>query len=149
MPFQNASSSEPSSLPQFDGICTLRVLRIEDIEDGRYGPRCRWVFAVADAGGDVTWENGDTYEWWQVSSTSMGIKSTGRPWAEALLGRALHENESGVDIATALIGCTASAVITLNDAGYPRIAAMTPIRKEPRVARVVRAQGSAGEDLPF
>lgn len=153
MPFKDASNAE-SNLPVIDGMVTLELLRIEDIEPGQYGDRCRWVFEVSDADGPITWPNGDPYDWWQMTGTSMSIKSPARAWSEALLGRTLEDGESGEAIAASLIGCKATAVVALNAKGFSRIAAMTPIKlRAPRAAprQPVRqaAEATEPDDLPF
>ena len=154
MPFKDATSGE-SSLPTIDGMVTLELLRIEDMPPGQYGDRCRWVFAVSDDEGDITWENGDPYDWWQMTGTSMAMKSTARAWSEALLGRTLEDGEAGQAIQDAIIGCKATAVVAPNAGGFPRIVAMTPLKR--RAARA-RAQVQAApapepdedeDDSPF
>jgi hypothetical protein len=69
----------------------------------------------------------------------MAIKSTARAWSEALLGRTLQDGESGQAIQEAIIGCKATAVVAPNAGGFPRIVAMTPLKK-----RAARGRASKG-----
>ena len=146
MPFKDASNGE-NNYPTIDGMVTLELLRIDEIEPGQYGDRCRWVFAVSDDEGEITRENGDPYDWWQMTSTSMSIKSTARAWSEALLGRTLENGENGQAIQDALIGCKATAVVAQNAGGYPSIVAMTPLKRRAARGRApVQAAPAPDED---
>lgn len=148
MPFQDATSKE-SSLPVIDGMVTLELLRIEDMEPGQYGARCRWVFEVSDDDGVIAWPDGEPYDWWQMTGTSMAIKSTARAWSEALLGRTLEEGETGKAIQDAIIGRKATAVVAPNAGGFPHIVAMTPIKKRVARQRVRAVEADDETDSPF
>ena len=90
----------------------------------------RWVLGLTDEDGEIiAWPNGEQYEWWQQTGTTLGPRSTARKYSDALLGRELRDGEDGDAILEELIGRTARALIEIGESGYPRIAAMTPIKK--------------------
>ena len=131
MPFKNVTNTVGGTQPEIEpGTYTVEVLGIEDMEPGQYGERMRWVLGLTDEDGEIiTWENGDRYEWWQQTGTTLGPRSTARKYADALLARDLRDGEEGDAILEELVGRTARALIEIGESGYPRIAAMTPIRK--------------------
>lgn len=131
MPFKNVTNTVGGTQPEIEpGTYTVEVLNIEDMEPGQYGERMRWVLGLTDEDGEIiTWENGDRYEWWQQTGTTLGPRSTARKYADALLARDLRDGEEGDAILAELVGRTARALIEIGESGYPRIAAMTPIRK--------------------
>jgi hypothetical protein len=119
------------------GTYTVTVLRIEDMEPGQYGERMRWVLALTDEdGAPVTWDNGDPYEWWQQTGTTLGPKSTARKWADALMGRDLRDGDDGDDVADALIGKSARALIDIGETGFARIVGLTPLKRRAKAAPV-------------
>ena len=125
MPFKNVTNTVGGTQPEIEpGTYTVEVLGIEEMEPGQYGDRMRWVLGLTDEDGEIiAWPNGEQYEWWQQT------RSTARKYADALLGRELRDGEDGDDILEELIGRTARALIEIGESGYPRIAAMTPIKK--------------------
>lgn len=130
MPFGNVTNNQ-GGMPTMEGTYTLEVARIEDMEDGQFGPRMRWVFSATDEDGDqVTWDNGDPFEWFQQTGATLGPRSTARKWAEALLGRELREGETGEQVTDALLGRKARALVSTNEAGYSRIVGLTPLKKK-------------------
>jgi len=131
-------SNATSDLPTIEaGTYTVTVLSIEDMEPGIYGERMRWVFSVVDEDGDaVTWEDGTDYEWWQQTGVSLGPRATARKWADALYAKELEADTSGSEIAEGLVGKSARALIDHNENGYPRIVAMTPIKKKKKKEKI-------------
>ena len=128
MPFGNVTDGG-GSMPKMEGSYILEVLRIEDMEDGQFGARMRWVFeAVEDDGTVVSWDNGEPFEWFQQSGATLGPRSTARKWAEALLGRELRAGEEGESVTEQLIGRKARALIDNNEAGFARIVGLTALR---------------------
>lgn len=128
MPFGNVTDGG-GSMPKMEGSYILEVLRIEDMEDGQFGARMRWVFeAVEDDGTVVSWDNGEAFEWFQQSGATLGPRSTARKWAEALLGRELRAGEEGEAVTEQLIGRKARALIDNNEAGFARIVGLTALR---------------------
>ena len=127
MPFKDVSTT--SNYPKIEGSITVEVLDIEDADPGQFGDRIKWVFKVWDDYGEaVTWQDGEEYEWWQYTSTSLSPKSIAGKWAQALLGRALADGEQGADIAQAVIGKRANAFSEVSESGYSSIKAMSPSR---------------------
>lgn len=128
MPFGNVTDGG-GSMPKMEGSYIIEVLRIEDMEDGQFGARMRWVFeAVEDDGTVVSWDNGEAFEWFQQSGATLGPRSTARKWAEALLGRELRAGEEGESVTEQLIGRKARALIDNNEAGFARIVGLTALR---------------------
>lgn len=128
MPFGNVTDGG-GSMPKMEGSYILEVLRIEDMEDGQFGARMRWVFeAVEDDGTVVSWPDGEPFEWFQQSGATLGPRSTARKWAEALLGRELRAGEEGEAVTEQLIGRKARALIDNNEAGFARIVGLTALR---------------------
>lgn len=105
------SNSTGASIPEGLYGVTLKEMQKEHVEDGPYGPqdRVKWIFTVnevIDANDDEA-EQKVGEELWAFTSLSMGKKAKMRAFAEALLGRALDEDE---EIGTAdLIGRRAKA----------------------------------------
>tara|TARA_R110000824_G_scaffold3095_1_gene14153 strand:+ start:65 stop:508 length:444 start_codon:yes stop_codon:yes gene_type:complete len=131
MPFKNVTNTVGGTQPEIEpGTYTVEVLGIEEMEPGQYGDRMRWVLGLTDEDGEIiAWPNGEQYEWWQQTGTTLGPRSTARKYSDALLGRELRDGEDGDAILEELIGRTARALIEIGESGYPRIAAMTPIKK--------------------
>ena len=131
MPFKNVTNTVGGTQPEIEpGTYTVEVIGIEEMEPGQYGERMRWVLGLTDEDGEIiAWQNGEPYAWWQQTGTTLGPRSTARKYADALLGRELRDGEDGDDILEELIGRTARALIEIGESGYPRIAAMTPIKK--------------------
>lgn len=117
-----------SSFPELDGKYVLRCDRIEDADPGQFGPRVRWVFSLWDFAtqAPVTWDNGEPFEWFQLTSTKTGNKSVARKWMQALLGREITPDDSGAALAQAVVGKYAEVMIAENDAGYPHIVSIKP-----------------------
>jgi len=131
MPFKNVTNTVGGTQPEIEpGTYTVEVIGIEEMEPGQYGERMRWVLGLTDEDGEtIAWPDKSPYEWWQQTGTTLGPRSTARKYADALLGRELRDGEDGDDILEELIGRTARALIEIGESGYPRIAAMTPIKK--------------------
>jgi len=148
MPFKKVTNSIGGTMPAIDpGTYVVTVLRIEDMEPGLYGDRMRWVMALTDdAGEPVTWDNGEPYEWWQQTGTTLGPKSTARKWADALMGRDLREGDDGDDVADALIGKSARALIDIGETGYARIVGLTPLKRRAK-ATPAKAQDDDDEGV--
>ena len=138
MPFKKVTNTVGGSMPTIEpGTYTVTVLRIEDMEPGQYGERMRWVLALTDEDGvPVAWDNGDPYEWWQQTGTTLGPKSTARKWADALMGRDLRDGDDGDDVADALIGKSARALIDIGETGFARIVGLTPLKRRAKAAPV-------------
>ena len=131
MPFKNVTNTVGGTQPEIEpGTYTVEVIGIEEMEPGQYGERMRWVLGLTDEDGEtISWPDKSPYEWWQQTGTTLGPRSTARKYADAMLGRELRDGEDGDDILEELIGRTARALIEIGESGYPRIAAMTPIKK--------------------
>ena len=143
MPFGKVTDGS-GTMPKMEGSYVVEVIRIEDMEDGQFGARMRWVFeAVEDDGTVVSWDNGDAFEWYQQSGATLGPRSTARRWAEALLGRELKVGEDGETVTEQLIGRKARALVDTNELGFSRIVGLTPMR-----AKTARKRG-AEDDSPF
>ena len=117
MPFQDPTESNNPEIP--DGNYILQCAGIEEDEPGQYGPRMKWIFLLWDqqTGAQITWEDGNAYEWWVRTSQSLGSKANARKYAEALLARELVEGDTGAAVAQACIGKNALATIAENDGG--------------------------------
>ena len=148
MPFKKVTNTVGGPMPSIEpGTYTVTVLRIEDMEPGQYGERMRWVLSLADEDGEpVTWDSGDVFEWFQQTGTTLGPKSTARKWADALMGRDLREGDDGDDVADALIGKSARALIDIGETGYARIVGLTPLKRRAKAAPV-KAQDEDDEGV--
>ena len=153
-----------------DGQYLMKCERIEDAEPGQYGPRVKWVFLLwnAQTRQPVVWDNdGSPYEWWRLTSTKTGQKSTARKWMQAFLNREITAEDTGAGLAQEVIGKYALAMISTNEDGYPDIVSIKPYVKqgaaapaqapapapEPVAAAAPAADPFAGvgddEDTPF
>ena len=85
-------------------------------DDSGKAPAIIWTF-VLDSGEPV---DGTTSE-------ATGPKSKARPWLEALLGKTQTKEllKSGLS-KTALVGKRCTVLVTVNDDGYPKVAAVMP-----------------------
>ena len=138
----------------------LKLVRLEELPPSEqhpdWGPSIKWVFHCARfASGEVIYtDDGQLYEFFQMTSPKLTPKSRARPWVETFLGRALTADDEPEAIATALVGTKAVAMIGPdNDAGgRTRILAIYPY-KEPAKGAGKGAGKSAAvavleDDLP-
>jgi hypothetical protein len=111
------------------GRYIVKVVRLEPGKDGEFGPTIRWVFNLAtpDTKLVISAPSGEPYELFQFTSVKVGQKSTSRPWIEALLDRPLNDGESGSELARAVIGKKAVALIGQNERGYTAVLQMSPL----------------------
>jgi len=110
------------------GRYLVKLIRFEKLEDGEFGPRRRWVFAVADAATQTPLyqTDGRVFELGQTTSTKMGKKANARKLFEGLLGRELTDGEDGRAIAQEALGKKALALIGPNQNGWIEILSLTP-----------------------
>ena len=118
---------------QFEpGRYQLKVVRLE-AATGQFGPQIKWIMNVSEKSDDgwaLHYDNdGQPYEWHQYTSTKLSPKTKGRKWAQAFLGRDLEDGESGAEIARALVGCKANAILGPNERGYSAILQIDPAPK--------------------
>lgn len=75
--------------------------------------RIRWVFNLAhpDSNSPLMTDEAEPFELFAWSNSAVGAKSTARPWFEALLNRPLEIGEGGSQLANAVIGKVAWAMI--------------------------------------
>lgn len=134
MPFKKPN--ETVTLPFEDGQYHIKCMAIEDAPRGQYGERMRWVFTLVDASTNerVDTDDGEAFEWWYNTSTSLGVNregtpSRGRALFQALLGRELEDDDDPDDLVEQAVGKVASAMIVINEKGYADIAKITPYKK--------------------
>lgn len=137
-----------SSFPELDGKYLMRCDRIDEADPGQFGPRVRWVFSLWDFATQepVTWDNGDPFEWFQLTSTKTGNKSTARKWMQAFLNREITPDDSGAALAQAVVGKYAEVTVAENDAGYPHIVSIKPY--SPKQAKKAPAPAPARVPVP-
>lgn len=78
------------------GNYRLKVLSVEEADDGQYGPSMLWKFLVADAANPDDFKvdaNGVEWDFRAYTSTMMTPRARARAWTEALLGRPLSAGE--------------------------------------------------------
>jgi hypothetical protein len=121
--------TEGGGSPVDPGRYVVKVVRLDPGQDFGNGPTIRWVFHLADAASKAILrdEEGDPYEFYQLSSRKLSAGSKPGKWAGALLGRALNPGESGAMIASELVGKKGVALVGNNEQGYPRILQLDPI----------------------
>ena len=144
------------------GRYLFKVSRLEDGNEGEYGPSIKWVFNVADMESKQAILDGNTgepYEFWAYSSTKMGKTAKqvakARAWTEALLNRNV-EGESGDALAKEVIGKMAVAILGTDEkTGYTRILQLTPFvpggkaAPQPEPVAAVTATAGAAADKGF
>jgi len=126
-----------------DGQYVIKCERLEDADPGQYGPRVKWVLLMWDAQTKepVTWDDGSPYEWWRLTSTKTGPKSTARKWMQAFLNREITNEDTGAGLASEVQGKFALAMISTNDDGYPDIVSIKPHVKQAAAASSAKANG--------
>ncbi|MFN8525143.1 MAG: hypothetical protein U0821_18765 [Chloroflexota bacterium] len=97
--FKPASDQESAPIIE-PGFYLLTLEKLEEAAPSQFSqdgaPQVKWFFTVSqdgDPSAKVLMQNGEPYELYQWSSTSMNKRSKARPWAEALLGRPLVVGE--------------------------------------------------------
>jgi len=148
MSFKDPSDSNFPEIP--DGQYRIKCVRIEDGEDGQYGPRMRWVFLLQNAQTEevISWDDGSPFEWFQNTGTSTGKKSKARPWIEAFIGREITSEDTGAGLANAVIGKYALAMIAENANGYSEIVSIKPANKAAGKAKAKAAPATEPEPEP-
>lgn len=134
-----------------DGQYVIRLVRLEDYEPGQYGPRVKWVFNLWNAQSQqpvVYEDSGQPYEWWRLTSTKTGEKSTARKYMEALLNRQVVPGDSGAALAQEVIGKYALAMIATNEDGYPEIVNIKPYVQQAQAAPAAAAPAPAQAPAP-
>ena len=135
-----ASNSSGAAIPVGLYLVTLKHMEMEHREDGPYGPqdRVKWIFTideVLDADDDDALDKVGE-ELWSFTNSSMHVKATMRGYVEALLGRAVDEDE---EVSTAdLLGKRAKASVvphTKQDGTKTtKLGTLTPYKRARRAA---------------
>lgn len=134
------------------GMYVVRLRRVGDPEEGKFGYQVRWEFELFDPGdGSPVFDSHDEqFVLFQRTSTSLGPKAKARAWGEALRGASYQKDEPfDSDL---LVGKTALAAITHaeKDTGtFANIATLTPMKapKKARPAAVAITVGADGADM--
>lgn len=110
------------------GRYLVKLLRFEAMEDGEWGPRRRWVFAIAhsDTQQPLYDKDGNLVEFSEFTSLKLGNKARARLLFEGLLGRELTDGEDGRAIAQEAIGKKGLALIGPNQNAWVGILSLTP-----------------------
>lgn len=136
------------------GMYVVRLRRVGDPEEGKFGFQVRWEFELFDpADGMPVFDSHDEqFVLFQRTSTSLGPKAKARAWGEALRGKA-YEKDEAFD-SDDLIGKTALAAIAHaeKDTGtFANIATLTPMKAAKRKPQPVAIAADADDldDSPF
>lgn len=110
------------------GRYIAKLLRFEAMEDGQFGPRRKWLFALAhsDSGQALYDTAGNLIEFAEFTSVKLGKKARARMLFEGLLGRELGDGEDGRAIAKECIGKKALALIGPNENQWTCILSLQP-----------------------
>ncbi len=110
------------------GRYIAKLLRFEAMEDGQFGPRRKWLFALAhaDSGQALYDTDGNLIEFAEFTSLKLGKKARARMLFEGLLGREIMDGEDGRAIAKDCIGKKALALIGPNENQWTCILSLQP-----------------------
>jgi hypothetical protein len=136
MPFNNPSVGG-SGYEVETGKYYVKVIRLEDVPEGQYGPQVKWIFELASLDGVVlTDERGFNVEFWAWTSPkiSTGGKKPSKAytWGEALLPGVDLLALSGQDFGTMVVGKKALALVGPNDNQKTTILNMSPLPSQPK-----------------
>lgn len=133
------------------GVYLATLKRLEDGGEGTFGPRIKWVFNLFNTGkNDQGYEDativipiygadGDPYEYFARTSTKFGKNpktkkvAAARMYSEALIGRAIEDDEDPQAIEKTIVGKKAVLHIVANEGTdgntYMNIEFMEPYKK--------------------
>lgn len=135
------------------GRYLVKLLRYERVDDGQFGPRRKWIFAIAtaDTQQPLYDAEGNLVEFAEWTSLKLGQKARARMLFEGLLGRELEDGEDGRAIAKECIGRKGLALIGPNENQWTCVLSLQPYTNGDGKAKQSAAAGAAPKNAldPF